>query len=71
MPDDETRRYRAADELCSHEDCDATIRGHIWGYIRSGWFFQKDGQQFCPEHTPDWVAEWRARKKRVNPEKED
>ena len=24
-----------------------------------GWFFQKDGKAYCPEHTPDWVKSWR------------
>ena len=28
---------------------------------REGWFFQKDGTTYCPEHVPAWVAGWRAR----------
>lgn len=27
-----------------------------------GWFEQKDGTNWCPDHTPAWVQAWRARK---------
>lgn len=29
-----------------------------------GWFFQKDGTAWCPEHTPEWVAEWRENRRK-------
>ena len=48
---------------CSHEGCKARIKSHAWGKIKSGWFFQKDDNQYCPEHIPEWVEAWRARKK--------
>lgn len=47
---------------CSEPGCDATRKNHQWGAIKAhaaGWFEQKDGQSWCPEHTPPWVAAWR------------
>lgn len=44
---------------CAEPDCEATIKSHAWGKIKSGWFFAKDGASFCAEHTPEWVAGWR------------
>ena len=54
---------------CSHPDgCLATVKiGSKWDHLRAhteGWFFTKDGQRYCPDHHPAWVAEWRARKAR-------
>ena len=45
--------------------CDAKIKDHAWGHIKADdWFFSKQtGNLFCPEHIPDWVPAWRARKK--------
>jgi hypothetical protein len=28
---------------------------------KEGWFFQKDGTTYCPEHVPSWVGSWRRR----------
>ena len=50
---------------CDHEGCATQINNHRWGKTKAGsegWFFQKDGKSWCPDHTPDWVAAWRARK---------
>lgn len=51
---------------CAESGCDATHRDrHQWDQgeaAKKGWFFQKDGKRWCPEHNPPWVAEWRARK---------
>lgn len=45
---------------CDHQDCEATHPNHAWGRIRAeGWFHQKDGQAYCPEHVPAWVEAWR------------
>jgi len=30
---------------------------------REGWFFQKDGTCWCPKHVPEWVEEWRAKRR--------
>lgn len=53
-----------ADKSCSKEGCDKKYKDHSWGKIKAGgkgWFFQKDGTAYCPEHVPDWVEEWRGR----------
>lgn len=51
---------------CAHEGCPASgHKNHYWGRVRAhdeGWFIQKDGTAWCPDHTPEWVAEWRAKK---------
>lgn len=57
--------YRAPDKQCAAEGCDRTFRDHQWGQTKAhneGWFHQRDGRSWCPEHTPEWVAEWRARR---------
>lgn len=28
----------------------------------SGWFCQRNGWVWCPDHTPEWVAAWRKKK---------
>ena len=48
--------------VLSCEGCDATIPDERWSKTRSGWFQTKDGKNYCPEHTPDWVAEWREKR---------
>lgn len=52
---------------CSATDCDESIKDHYWGRVHAGeagWFFQKNGDSWCPDHNPPWVAEWRSRKKK-------
>jgi len=52
---------------CSHEGCNSTYADHHWGHKaaqRDGWFFQKNGHSWCPQHVPSWVGEWRASKSR-------
>lgn len=47
--------------------CTAWIPGSKWDTIRAaeiGWFFQKDGTAYCPEHVPAWVPGWRVRRAR-------
>lgn len=37
-----------------------------WSRIRAqddGWFFQKNGVIWCPDHWPLWVVIWRRNKK--------
>ena len=51
--------------MCAVNPCPRSYESHKWGQIRAhdeGWFTQKDGTAWCPDHTPDWVAAWRARK---------
>ena len=54
---------------CSHLDCETTHAASYWDSIKAsdkGWFVQKDGTAYCPEHVPEWVEEWRLK----NAEKE-
>jgi len=49
---------------CAGDDCVESFENHRWGRIKAhdaGWFEQKDGIAWCPEHKPDWVDAWRAR----------
>jgi hypothetical protein len=44
-----------------------SFASHRWGATRAhggGWHIQKDGDAYCPDHLPYWVARWRAEKKR-------
>lgn len=51
-------------KFCSFPECDSRIKDHAWGHIKaSDWFFQKNGDSWCPEHIPEWVEGWRARQK--------
>ena len=49
---------------CSTEGCTASHPSSHWDSVRAdreGWFHQKDGTTYCPEHRPAWVDGWRAR----------
>ena len=49
--------------VCAQPRCTQTVGGSKWDRIRAskaGWFFGLDGNAYCPEHVPNWVAEWRA-----------
>lgn len=50
--------------VCSEPGCEASFPNHRWGRIKggAGWFQQQNGADWCPEHTPAWVAGWRARR---------
>lgn len=52
---------------CMKDECEKTLTygNHRWDKIRgeSGWFLQRTGENWCPDHHPEWVTEWRARKK--------
>lgn len=43
-------------------DCEEKIPANKFSHIRAGdkgWFFEKDGTVYCPNHTPGWVSQWR------------
>jgi hypothetical protein len=45
--------------------CDATHKDDKWSSIRAhyeGWFEQLNGDAYCPNHIPEWVASWRYQK---------
>lgn len=47
---------------CSHQGCSAEHKGDKWNNIKAqeaGWFSQRSGEHWCPDHTPSWVASWR------------
>ena len=54
---------------CEAPGCDAIVepsrstgRTGKWNFMkaeREGWFFQRDGTSWCPEHVPAWVPAWR------------
>lgn len=59
---------------CTDSACEKSIRLHMWGKAEAyaeGWFFQKNGDLWCPDHLPDWVSKWRAKKKAEMDQKDD
>jgi len=50
--------------ICDEDGCEEKIKNHAWGHIKAeGWFFGRDGETaWCPNHIPDWVSAWRAKK---------
>lgn len=53
---------------CSQRACPRTCPSHKWAQIKAsseGWFIQKTGEVWCPDHIPAWVTVWRARQKEL------
>lgn len=48
------------------ERCDKTVKDNRWAKIHAhdeGWFITKDDSKaYCPDHVPEWVADWRAKR---------
>jgi hypothetical protein len=58
--------FPVALHTCKHDGCKRTCVNNYHENIRSGeegWFFQRNGDAWCPDHNPEWVIEWRAKKK--------
>lgn len=57
---------------CVAEGCEVTIKNNRWAKTKAeGWFFSKEipaDKGYCPEHVPEWVEAWRAKKKTARPE---
>jgi hypothetical protein len=51
--------------FCDEPNCSEKIKNHKWGKTKAeGWFFQKNGQSWCPYHIPIWHKSWGKRKKK-------
>lgn len=50
---------------CDEEGCEAKVKNHRWGKTKAeDWFFERqDDIAWCPDHVPDWVESWRAKRK--------
>lgn len=48
---------------CAEPKCEVTIKNHYWGKVKSGWYQMKNGMNYCPDHIPAWVVEWRQDRK--------
>lgn len=62
------RRYEPGLRYCGREGCGKSFRPGFWEDHRAqtdGWFMQRNGIVWCPDHNPDWVAEWRKKRKRT------
>ena len=45
--------------------CNATAKNNYWSKMRAskqGWFFRRNGACYCPDHLPEWLEEWRAKR---------
>lgn len=50
---------------CSHKGCRRRIKNEHWNKVQAhdlGWMMQKNGDNWCPDHPPEWLAEWREKK---------
>src|SRR5947209_6361233 len=50
---------------CAHDGCTAEHQFDGYNAVRAhsfGWFSQRDGRVWCPDHNPPWVTEWRAKR---------
>lgn len=60
-----TRGYTVT---CAQQGCATSYHNKSgWDSIRAqskGWFEQKNGKSWCPEHVPDWVPAWREQQAR-------
>lgn len=54
------------EKVCHEEECTESFTDTgRWAPERaaaSGWFCQRNGAVWCPDHTPEWVAAWRKKK---------
>lgn len=50
--------------VCAHRTCSRYIPNHRWSKTKAeGWFQQRDGTVWCWEHVPEWVEQWRKKRK--------
>lgn len=55
---------RAGRRSCAEPGCEKSIPDHYWGRVKDGdgWFQQRNGDVWCPDHIPGWVEAWRQRR---------
>jgi hypothetical protein len=66
--------YLRGTKFCAHSGCGDKYYPHEWGTKeaqRKGWFLQRNGVAWCPDHNPDWVAEWRVKNKKKNQDEKE
>lgn len=50
---------------CAEPGCTAAHKSDRWNNSKAqklGWFIQRNGDHWCPDHIPEWVAQWREEK---------
>lgn len=48
---------------CVEPGCKEFVNDDRWSKTKAeGWFFKKNDDAYCPEHVPDWVEGWRAKR---------
>lgn len=49
--------------ICAEKDCNAWHRNKSrWDAMHAnddGWFFERNGNVWCPRHRPAWLTTWR------------
>lgn len=51
---------------CAEPTCDKTKPDADWAHRTpegEGWFDQRNGDSWCPEHIPAWYTAWKAKKR--------
>lgn len=59
------KRPPAQTKKCSEPSCRSSYKIDWHDMVeahKQGWFMQRNGASWCPEHVPDWVQEWREAK---------
>lgn len=55
---------------CSAPDCSTSHKSSKWDNRKAdkhGWFHQRNGDSWCPEHVPEWLETWRAKQRGEEP----
>lgn len=61
LGEDDGIRERAVGR-CLVGPCESTFVDDYWGKVEAtnkGWFFRREGGQWCPDHLPGWVKGYR------------
>jgi hypothetical protein len=50
---------------CAQPDCTKSFWSSREGTMKahySGWYHQRNGKSWCPEHRPAWAPKWEGKK---------